>query len=105
MVSFRLCFAIVLEWALLSGALATRFAAPSDKRTSFVAVALVVASHWFLDLIVHRPDLSVLPGTREFGLGLWDHPIAAFWTEGALIFAATAFLLRRLPAASRTSYA
>ena len=25
-----------------------------------LAVAAVVASHWFLDLIVHRPDLPLL---------------------------------------------
>jgi len=32
---------------------------------------LVVLSHWFLDVLVHRPDLPLFPGGEKFGLGLW----------------------------------
>jgi hypothetical protein len=90
-----------IAWAVLFGALAARFAAPTDKRTAFVAIAAVVASHWVLDLVVHRPDMAIIPGMPGLGLGLWNHPAAAFWTEGALILAASAFLLQRTPPAQR----
>jgi len=34
---------------------------------------LAVVSHWFLDLVVHRPDLPLAPGLGVFvGLGLWN---------------------------------
>lgn len=36
-------------------------------------VAGLVASHWFLDAIVHRPDLPLVPGgSARVGLGLWN---------------------------------
>ena len=38
-----------------------------------LVVALLVASHWFLDAIVHRPDLPITPlGPERVGLGLWN---------------------------------
>jgi hypothetical protein len=41
-------------------------------------LALLSASHWPLDLIVHRPDMPVLPGNAGnlplLGLGLWNYP-------------------------------
>ena len=43
---------------------------------SYVGVrwsALVVLSHWFLDLLVHRPDLPLAPGSDlKVGFGLWN---------------------------------
>ncbi len=35
-------------------------------------VAALVLSHWFLDLVVHRPDLPIVPGGLKVGLGLWN---------------------------------
>jgi hypothetical protein len=36
-------------------------------------VGLLVLSHWFLDAIVHRPDLPLVPGGEaRLGLGLWN---------------------------------
>jgi hypothetical protein len=44
----------------------------SSPRGAVVLGALVV-SHWFLDVIVHRPDLPLAPGVGpQFGLGLWN---------------------------------
>ncbi len=41
-------------------------------RASFV-VGLAVVSHWFLDLIVHGPDLPLGgAGTVKYGFGLWN---------------------------------
>jgi len=61
-----------------------------SSRTGIV-LALVVFSHWVLDLIVHRPDLPLLPGNAgnfpRFGLGLWRHPVAAMLIEVAIVVA------------------
>jgi membrane-bound metal-dependent hydrolase YbcI (DUF457 family) len=49
------------------------------------SLAFLSASHWFLDLIVHRQDMPLLPGNignfRLLGLGLWDYPWAALTIE------------------------
>jgi len=41
------------------------------------------ASHWFLDTIVHLPDLPILGfgPDKKVGLGLWNHPSMAFAIE------------------------
>lgn len=36
--------------------------------------AIVVLSHWLLDLLVHRPDLTIAGGEDKYGLGLWNAP-------------------------------
>jgi hypothetical protein len=73
------------------------------RRTGIV-LALVVFSHWALDLIVHRRDLPLLPGNAgnlpRFGFGLWRHPVAAMLVELAIVVAG-AFLYWR--AASETA--
>lgn len=48
-----------------------------------VLLALLVISHWFLDLLVHIPDLPILPGEGlKVGLGLWNSLIATLILEG-----------------------
>ncbi len=58
-----------------------------DSRGSWVIGGLVL-SHWFLDLIVHRPDLPLWPvdpaGAAKYGFGLWNHAWAAIPIEVAL---------------------
>jgi len=65
--SHSLLFAVL--WALLFNVVygyATR-----DWQVGALA-GLVVLSHWFLDALVHRPDLPLFPGSGSFGLGLWN---------------------------------
>jgi len=51
-------------------------------------LGLAVASHWFLDLIVHRPDLPLAPGLdMRFGLGLWNSLAGTLVVEGSLFAA------------------
>jgi len=59
--------AAVLAWAALVGAL--YFAVKRDRRGATVLAALV-ASHWFLDAIVHAPDLPLYE-LAVFGGGAW----------------------------------
>lgn len=57
--------------------------------------AFVVLSHWFIDLLVHRPDLTLAGAPPRLGLGLWDHRVAAIPLELGLTGAAFWFYLRR----------
>jgi membrane-bound metal-dependent hydrolase YbcI (DUF457 family) len=56
-------------WGFLIGALA--WLATRDLGTATVIGALV-ASHWALDWITHRPDMPLIPGGARYGLGLWN---------------------------------
>ena len=48
-------------------------------------LALLVPSHWVLDLIAHVPDLPLYPGAPgRFGFGLWRDPQATVFVEVAL---------------------
>jgi len=52
-----------------------------------MVVGLLVMSHWFLDLIVHRPDLPLSPGSNiRVGLDLWSSLPGTFIVE-LLVFA------------------
>jgi hypothetical protein len=52
-------------------------------------IGLVSASHWLLDLIVHRADMPILPGNvggfPTLGLGLWRFPGPSIAVELALV--------------------
>lgn len=56
---------------------------------------LVVMSHWVLDWITHRPDLTLMGGEQTFGLGLWNYPLIAMPLEIGLVLAAFLFYIRR----------
>jgi hypothetical protein len=65
-----------------------------DKRAALI-LGLVVFSHWILDLITHRPDLSLgLGGGTYFGLGLWNSVPGTLVAEFGL-FAAGIILYTR----------
>ena len=54
-------------------------------RAGALAVFVGVVSHWFLDLLVHRPDLPLRPDSHQkFGLGLWNSIGGTIAVEGAL---------------------
>ena len=47
-----------------------------------IVVAMLVPSHWLLDLVVHVPDLPLYPGAAaRFGFGLWRSPVTTVIVE------------------------
>ena len=70
-------------WAFAMGALFW-----PRHRAAAAIIALVVLSHWFLDAIVHRPDLPLAPGSDvKIGFGLWNSVPATLVAELALFAA------------------
>ncbi len=67
------------------------------------AVGAAVASHWLLDVIVHRPDMTLFGGPPKLGLGIWNYPAAAFALELGLLLGSALACLRTgaIPAARR----
>jgi hypothetical protein len=61
---------------------------------SGLIVGAAVFSHWILDLIVHRPDLSLYDSVFKMGLGVWNYPIAAFILEMLILFSGAALYAR-----------
>jgi membrane-bound metal-dependent hydrolase YbcI (DUF457 family) len=52
-----------------------------------VVVGLGVLSHWFLDFLVHIPDLPLTPfGDAKVGLGLWNFKWLTLLIESILFF-------------------
>jgi len=72
-----------LVGAVLISAITGWLASLRWKKKGGMVIAAVVFSHWILDLLVHRPDLPILPGNLGdlplLGLSLWDRPL---WSAG-----------------------
>ena len=87
----------IVGMLVLSAALGAMFLPRMGRRVALV-IALVSASHWALDLVVHRADMPVLPGNLGnlpyLGLGLWNHPRAAACVELVLVVAGAAMYWR-----------
>ena len=63
----------------------------SRNRSAAILTALVVLSHWFLDLLVHVPDLTWAGNPPKLGFGLWNHPEIEMPLELAITFGALWF--------------
>jgi membrane-bound metal-dependent hydrolase YbcI (DUF457 family) len=76
---------MTIVWSLL---VALGYLGLSSDRAGAVWVGILVASHWVLDFVSHRPDMPLYPGGGEkLGLNLWQSIPATFAVEG-LMFAA-----------------
>jgi hypothetical protein len=58
------------------------------NRAGASITALVVLSHWCLDLLVHVPDLTIAGSEPKLGLGLWNYPAVEMPLELVLTFGA-----------------
>ena len=68
----------VLGWSIVLGAV--YYFIKKNKKNALI-IGLLVLSHWVLDLLVHRPDLPLIPGGPYVGLGLWNIPLVAVILE------------------------
>lgn len=67
-----------------------------------IVVALLVPSHWLLDLIVHVPDLPLYPGgAARLGFGLWRNPTATIVVELVIFVAGLVMYSRATQARDR----
>ena len=89
--------AAVLLWAVLFG---VAYQALRRYPRGALVCGLAVVSHWLLDLLTHRPDLPLAPGSdARVGLGLWGSLPATLLVELA-VFAIGVFLYVRTTRAS-----
>lgn len=73
----------VFVWAVVFGMI--YFVIKKKSRTAII-LGLLVLTHWFLDLLVHIPDLPIFPGySLKVGFGIWNSLHATIILEG-LIF-------------------
>jgi hypothetical protein len=63
-------------------------------RRAFAVIAALVGSHWFLDVLVHRPDMPIVDDSHKVGLGIWNSVPATLAVELGL-FGACLFMYLR----------
>lgn len=89
---FTHSFAGVLFWGIVVGA--GYYFINKNSKTAVLLGALVV-SHWVLDLLVHAPDLPIVPGLDiKIGLGLWNYFVLTLIVELAIFAVGTFFYLQ-----------
>ena len=88
-----------LVGAILIALVAGFLASWAWGRRAGLVIGAVTFSHWILDLIVHRPDLPILPGNAGnlplLGFGLWQLPIASMILELILALAGAYLYYRK----------
>jgi membrane-bound metal-dependent hydrolase YbcI (DUF457 family) len=83
---------MTIVWSLLA---ALGYLGLSSDRAGAVWVGILVASHWVLDFVSHRPDMPLYPGGDEkLGLNLWQSIPATFAVEGLMFAAGIALYVR-----------
>jgi hypothetical protein len=88
---------MTVVWSALAAVIVYLF--HRDRRSAGM-ISLVVISHWFLDVIVHPPELPLLfNGSPLVGLGLWSthqgRVISSFMEVGMLVGGLALYLVHR----------
>jgi len=87
-----------LAWALLAAAIMYSWPTRDTSRHHWLkalVVGIAVASHWFLDAVVHLPDLPLAGDTSpKLGLGLWRSLPGTLAVELAIFAAGFLFYTR-----------
>ncbi len=89
-----------LSWSLLAFIVCQMVPRLRGTRTGLI-LAAAVFSHWVLDLIVHRPDLSLYDGVYKMGFGLWNYRIPSFILEMAVLFGGAWMYVKAVPRRGR----
>jgi len=80
-------FLFTCFWSIL---FATFYFLRTRKLNSSIIIALLVLSHWVLDLITHTTDLPITPWSDlKMGLGLWNSIIFTIIVEVSLFLLGT----------------
>lgn len=88
-------------WGLVASMAYGNFVRYGRARGAAWVIGVVVIAHWFLDLLVHRPDLPLI-GTRfKVGLGLWAYPMPSLLLELGLLGGAVWWYYHRAAPSSR----
>jgi membrane-bound metal-dependent hydrolase YbcI (DUF457 family) len=73
---------MLCAWGILLG---VAYAVATRSRAAAAVLALLVVSHWVLDVITHRPDLPLTPiGDPRVGLNLWSSLAGTLLVEFAI---------------------
>jgi membrane-bound metal-dependent hydrolase YbcI (DUF457 family) len=89
----------VAGWAVLFAGV---YYAVTRDRAGAAIMGAAVSSHWFLDAVVHRPDLPIWPGSDlRAGLGLWNQVAGTVALEGLLFVSGAWLYLRQTRARDR----
>lgn len=83
-----------LGWAVAAGIAFAAVRHRSAMSRVALAIGVAVLSHWFLDLLVHRPDLPLYGDNVKVGLGLWNYRWPALMLEVGILAAGMALYLR-----------
>jgi len=84
-----------IGWSALAAAAGFVIAGPLTARWRIAALlALAVSSHWFLDALVHAPELPLVGmDSPKVGLGLWRNMPAAMVAEAVIVAVGLALFL------------
>ena len=74
----------LIVWGVVIGLL---FRGRQRRSAAIAALAVIVVSHWVLDVVTHKPDMPLAFDGPRFGLGLWNSRAATVVIEGALFSA------------------
>lgn len=100
-VSYPLSHSLLMT-IVWSAAMAAGYFVLTKYRAGSIAMAVGVTSHWFLDAVVHRPDLPLYPGgATRIGLGLWNSVAGTIILESAMLAAGVWIYLRATRAVDR----
>lgn len=62
----------------------------------------VVLSHWFLDMLVHVPDMTLAGQSPKLGLSLWNYPAIEMPLELGLLLGTAWLYARARPAVAKS---
>lgn len=83
----------LMLWGLIFAVLFALISRAGTKAA--IVIAVLVLSHWLLDVLSHRPDMPItLSDSPSIGFGLWNYPSIAVPLE-LLLFGAGAWLYMR----------
>jgi hypothetical protein len=90
----------LIAWGILFGA---GYALLNRSRlAAAITIAVVVISHWMLDVLVHRPDMPVtIGGAARLGFGVWNSVPMTLIAELLMFAAGVVMYARRTRARDR----